>query len=166
MKDKTFVLVCYGRSTISKLISIFTKSKITHVGFKVILEGKVFIAESQKDGFQLKTYENWAKQFKYKYEEYEVPSSYKDVRLNIYDNLSQVPYDFRLFVLRYPRHILSKMFNRKDKLDSVRNEEKRQICSESVAFCLGWGSPESYLPITVSERIILEGWVKTNQTNK
>ena len=116
MKNTT-VLICYGNSTISKLISLFTKSKITHTAFGLDLENNLFVAESQNNGFNLKTFQNWVKQFNYRYEEFEIPVTYKDVDKNIYNHLSQVPYDFRLFVLRYPRHILSKIFGNKNKID-------------------------------------------------
>jgi hypothetical protein len=161
MKNTT-VLICYGNSRISKLISLFTKSKITHTAFGLDLENNFFIAESQNNGFNLKTFQNWVKQFNYRYEEFEIPVTYKDVDKNIYNHLSQVPYDFRLFVLRYPRHILSKIFGNKNKIDSVKNESEREICSESVAHCLGWENPENYLPIDVYNRIMLEGWRKIN----
>jgi hypothetical protein len=160
MKDEVTVLICYGTSTISKLISLFTRSKITHTGFKVVLGGKVFVAESQNNGFQLKTYETWKEQFNYTFEEFEVPEIYQNVELNIYDHLSKVPYDFRLFVFRFPKHIISKIWGNKKKIDAVKNESKREICSESVSHCLGWDNPHTYLPIDVYNRVILENWNK------
>ena len=156
------VLICKGKSFTSKAISLFTGSSVTHTAFKIVINDNIFIAESQKNGFELKTIKTWKEQFKYDYYEFQIPSTYNcdKIEAKIFDKLSNVPYDFRLFILRYPKHILSKIFGNKKRIQSVKNENKREICSESVSNCLGWSFPENYLPVDVYNKIILENWLK------
>jgi hypothetical protein len=160
MKDEITALICYGNSPISKAITLFTQSKITHVAFKVVAGGQVFIADSQSDGFRIRKYSTWLKKYNYKYDEFEIPVTYKNVKQNIYDHIDETPYDYRLFILRYPRHIISKLLGNKDKLEAVKNEDEKEICSESFSHCLEWIDSQGYLPVDCNTKILLEGWKK------
>lgn len=158
---KIYVVTCKGKSLISKAISLFTGSKITHVGFMIEVENLTFICDSQTDGFQIRSLHEWKKKYNYDYTKFEIPSNYKNVKENIFTHLGVTPYDYKLFIVRYPVHIISSLFNkRKDEIKAVKNESNLEICSESVAHCLGWEDPHTYLPIDVYNRIKTENWNK------
>jgi hypothetical protein len=153
------VLCCQGKSLISKAIKFFTGSKITHTGIVLNLDGKIFIAESQKEGFNLIQYDNWKKKFNYDYIAFRPNEEYDKLVIegNIFKKLGTVPYDFNLFIFRYPKKIIKEIFIKKDiDIKSVDNEDKREICSESVANILGWDEPQNYVPIDVYNRCIKE----------
>lgn len=155
------ILHCRGKRLLSKLIAFATHSEFTHTAIVKVEEGEVFIAEMQKNGCELKSYENWQKDYGYKYVATRDNSSdVSYVATRIYRKIGFARYDIALLFLRYPAKLLLSLFlNKEFVLKRKKNEEKRMTCSEFVAYCYGWGDPQNYSPKDVYDKCIKEGHI-------
>ena len=147
------VAFCTGKALLSKLIMKFTGSKWSHTAIFYYQKNVLMVADSQKDGFNAKTFENWKKDYGYKFEVYrssKLPQAF--IELRIMEILGTTPYDFESLFFRHPKKIATIFLNRfrKNKKmpwkDRGNAEDERMYCSESVAYCLNLKSSERLSP--------------------
>lgn len=128
---------CYRRSIIGTLIFLFTKKKmkyspkkITHTGVYLVSWGMPQIADSQKDGFNPRMFPKWLEKFRYGFivTRRPGPIDEKQICRKIMSIAGTTSYDYVSLFIRHPlRLIFGTWKNRK-------NDDKRMVCSESVAF--------------------------------
>jgi hypothetical protein len=155
------ILHCRGKRLLSRLIAFATNSEFTHTAIVKVEEGEVFIAEMQKNGCELKSYENWQKDYGYKYVATRCHNvSNLNISGKIYNKIGFARYDIALLFLRYPVKLLkSLIFNKEFSINRKKNEEMRMTCSEFVAYCYGWSEPQNYSPKDVYDKCIKEGHI-------
>jgi hypothetical protein len=150
------ILHCKGSRITSKLIKLFTNSSITHTAIIVIINGKICVLEMQKNGCELKTFENWKKEFNYKFIATRNPNN-KITDSEILSMSGVKGYDFKSFIIKQPIKIIKSFITRKNIiLKRDKNEDERFICSELIAFLCGWENPQNYTPIDVYNRCLSE----------
>ena len=152
------ILHCSGQSIISKSIKMFIQSQISHTALYIELDGKPFIIDAQKDGVNLRPFDKWIQKYKYKYVS-SSPNWEFDPLEKALSKSGSTGYDFELFVLRYPSKIIKGLFTKKEvELRRVKDENKKMICSEFVAWVLGLDDPQNYTPKDLLKYCIEKGW--------
>ena len=125
------VLHCKGTGILSKMIGLFTHSKITHTALYIEVWGQPFIIDSQKDGTNLRPLIEWTKTFQYRYI---ITRPCFDVNqhnlcIRALSKSGNTRYDFKSLLIRQPIRIITGIFKTK------KNEEENMVCSEFVAWC-------------------------------
>lgn len=140
---------CKGRSALAKSIMFMTKSEFSHSAiFKREADGRLLVADAQKDGFNFRSIENWQKDYGYQFKVTRCIFDRFRIEERIYQLIGTTPYDFESLVIRHPQKIIRQHLNKVRKNDKEpwknrgEKEDNRMCCSEAVAFCLGL--PESY----------------------
>lgn len=160
---------CRGRSFLAKSILFMTRGEFSHSAiFYKKADGKLFVIDAQKDGFQMRSYENWVKDYGYTFK---VTRSHRDrhkIEERIEDLLGTTPYDFESLILRQPVKIIREHLNkiRKNDKEPWKNrgerEHERMYCSEAVAYCLNIPtsyqlSPQELWEYCSKNHLIIEG---------
>ena len=144
--------ICRGKRFLSRAIMFATGSKWSHACLFYWQNGTLMVADSQKDGFNGKTFDNWVKDFDYEFKVLRSNKRSTDIEDKIKSILGTTPYDFESLFFRQPRKIIVMTLNRfraNDKQpwkDRGTGEDDRMYCSESCAFCLGIKSAERMSP--------------------
>lgn len=134
---------CRGRSVLAKSIMFMTQSEFSHSAIFYRSHKGLFVVDAQKDGFQMRSFENWQKDYGYKFK---LTRTFKDthkIEDRIEDLIGTTPYDFESLILRQPVKIIRQHLNkiRKNDKEPWKNrgerENDRMVCSEAVAYCLG-----------------------------
>lgn len=125
------ILHCRNNRLLSKLIRWATKSKWSHTAIYMELNGRPFIIEAQKNGVNIKTFDNWEKQYGYYWEAHrnlemghEVP--FVDRALS---KAGVTGYDFDDLILKHPWRIITGKWKREP------NEEDDMYCSFFAMWC-------------------------------
>lgn len=138
------VINCLPRKTLlSRIISAVTGGAYSHTAIFLVLDGVVFVADSQIIGFTLKTFEEWTAKYGYKYDVYRDPFADEDQDKNTILGFCGIGYDFEGLVFRQPRKYWIRFTNKVRKylgkplksewIDRGDQEEgKRMYCSEVV----------------------------------
>jgi hypothetical protein len=149
------ILHCTGHRITSKLIKLFTRSSITHTAIVVIINGKICVLEMQRNGCELKTFENWQKEFNYKFIATRNPNN-KITDSDILAMSGIKGYDFKSFIIKQPIKIIKSIITGKNiTLKRDKNEDERFICSELIAYLNKWENPQNYTPIDIYNRCIV-----------
>lgn len=142
------VFHCTGKGFFSKSIRIMTASSVSHTAIAIWVGDNLCIADAQKDGFQIRKFENWQIDFGYTFKVTRTRESKLEIRDRILSLVGTSPYDFESLILRQPKKIATTLLNKVRINDKEpwkyrgEKENKRLYCSEAVALCLGL--PESY----------------------
>ena len=133
------ILHCQGNRILSKLISRFTKSKLSHSALIVVLDGIVFVADSQRNGTHLRRYEEWMEKYDYRFFISRLdceltPVQKERITYRVFSTVGFVSYDFKSLFIKQPWYLLTGRWRVKPK----HKEEKRFYCSEFVAFVIGF----------------------------
>lgn len=143
------ILHCSGRGIIAKGIALFTRSSITHSAMIVELNNEICVIEMQKNGCEIKTFDNWIKEYNYTFK----ASRRLDYIPTIEDILNYsgfYGYDFINLIIRQPIKLIRSFISGKGiVLNRVKNEDKRMICSELVASLMKFDNPQNYTPIDI-----------------
>jgi hypothetical protein len=125
------VLHCTGARLISRLIMKFTKSKVSHTAVFVRIWGQPYIIDSQKDGTNVRPYNEWVKKYDYDYIVHRNPLliDEKTFALKAFSKIGVTSYDFESLFLRYPWKILTGKWHYRGE-----RETTRMFCSEYVAW--------------------------------
>lgn len=137
------VLHCRGNRFLSKIIKWFMKSRITHTALVVELNGLLFVVDSQRDGTQLRLFDEWQRKYKYTffisrntcYTGKEGAYYHVD---RVFSSIGFKPYDFASLLIHQPRYIITGKWPTRTK----EREDNRFYCSEFVSYVLG--IPEYY----------------------
>lgn len=124
------VLHCTSNGWLGKIIKKFTKSKINHTALVIEVWGEIFIVDSQKDGTNLRSLDNWNKMFNY---EYKISRPYNfsvDLRNRVVSKIGATPYDFISLILWQPIYILTGKWHGHTRKDA----EDKMYCSEFVSW--------------------------------
>lgn len=130
------VLHCRRNTFIAKCIKLFTKSRFNHTAMVVEIWGVICIIDSQNDGTNIRTFEQWKKKYNYKYEVTTLNLSDQEKREMSKKALSMVgvtKYDFVSLLIWQPMYILFGKWHGKKNASA----NKRMYCSEFVAWVLG-----------------------------
>lgn len=127
------ILHCSSNRLIPRLIKWATKSKYNHTAIYLEIWGQPCIVDSQKNGTNIKTYENWKQEYGYTYVVHRNPSikEHKDEKLMAIRIMSKVgvtSYDFASLLIRQPIRLLFGRWKKKS------NSEEKMYCSEFVAW--------------------------------
>jgi len=133
------VLHCRRKNLLSRLIRFATRSQFSHTAMIVIMNDQIFVADSQADGTNLRTYQNWMNKYQYEFivsREIDLPydemiSALRDDRLK--SIVGVTGYDFLSLFWYQPRYIISGKWRGKRK-DEAKD---RMFCSEFVAYVIG-----------------------------
>jgi hypothetical protein len=143
------ILHCRGNRWISKMIMWFTKSQWSHTAIFAMIEGHPCVIEAQKNGVNVKTFDNWVKEYNYYYEVSRKIGGVKD-RVFLNKALSKAGvtgYDFISLLVRHPWKIITGSWREMSK----HQEDDKMYCSEYVAWChnLGWDYANQMTPADV-----------------
>ena len=145
------VFMCSGQRLVAKLIKKFTKSEFSHAGIYVEVWGKPYIIDSQKDGTNLRPFDEWVKMYNYKYRVFRSSNlvNEKTFAERALSKCGNTAYDFEGLIIRQPWELLTGNY-RKPK------DNEKMYCSEFVAWC--YGVKESY---RMSPQDLYE-WIRKN----
>lgn len=136
------VLVCRGKSWISKAIMKITKGDYSHTALYAETWGQGGVIEAQKNGVNFKLWEVWREKWGYDYIVYRCvkPFEEKELMLKAFSKSGETKYDFFTFFRR--------AFGNRKKRDE-QTETDKMICSEFTAWV--HNLPEAY-DMTPSEQ--------------
>jgi hypothetical protein len=142
------ILHCRGNSWISKTIMWFTNSKVSHSALFISVWGNDYILDSQKDGTNLRPFDEWVKKYNYSFTVTEMNIIDENIfAVKVMSKCGCTSYDFELLVLRHPISIVwGKLTGKEFTPKQKKNEDKRMVCSEFVAWAHGLDNPERYTP--------------------
>ena len=122
---------CYSNSLMSRLIRKATKSKFSHTAIYIEVWGQPYIIDSQKDGTNLRPFDEWQKMFNYKYEVRRSLDTIneKNFSLRALSKVGHTGYDFEGLLIKQPIELITGRYKKKP------NDEERMYCSEFVAWC-------------------------------
>lgn len=134
------VLHCKGHRLLSKAISFFTKSPITHSAVVIECWGQIYVVDAQKNGVNPKPLKAWLEE--YKYDIYVSrpkigPKDPKTFSIKAFSKVGLIGYDFESLLWKFPISILTGKWGK----DKDPNEDK-MVCSEYVAWL--WQIERSY----------------------
>lgn len=132
------ILHCTGDRLISRLIMKFTKSKFSHSAIFVEIWGQPFVIDAQKDGVNLRPWNEWMNKYNYKIVANRSTRDYNEKSLakRAMTKIGHTGYDFESLIFKQPIELLTgKWFVKK-------NEQERMYCSEFVAWV--YGAERSY----------------------
>lgn len=126
------VLHCKRKSLLSRLISFFTKSKVTHTALVIEIWGDLYIIDAQRNGVNLKPLSEWINHYKYEYTvsrpRFKIPQQeFNDRAMNF---IGFPNYDFKGLLLIQPIYILTGKW-----LGKHTYNDKRFYCSDYVGYC-------------------------------
>jgi hypothetical protein len=148
------ILHCGRKSLMSSIIRRVTKSsRISHTALVLILEGQLFIVDSQWDGTRIRTYENWEQKWNYRY----IVTRGLPFRHNPSIILKEIsehinkPYGYWALV----KHLI---YSWTGKWISSKDENKHLICSEFVALIAKMPNSHKATPIKLYNYVMEEGY--------
>lgn len=142
------ILHCTGKGWLSKTIMWFTNSKVSHTALFISVWGNDYILDSQKDGTNLRPFDEWVKEYNYLYTVTSMNVSNEKVfATRVMKKCGVTSYDFELLVLRHPISIIwSKITGKEFVPKQKKDESKKMVCSEFVAWAHNLPNPERFTP--------------------
>ncbi|MEY2869856.1 MAG: hypothetical protein RIR01_2358 [Bacteroidota bacterium] len=126
------ILHCSGNRLISKLIKLFTKSKVSHTALYIEIWGQPYIIDAQKDGVNVRPFEEWQKKYKYFYIINRNPLLTKEdgevISKRALSKVGHTAYDLESLLIRQPWKLLTGNWK------EAGNKEEKMYCSEFVAW--------------------------------
>ena len=126
------ILHCTGTRLISKLIKKFTKSEFSHTALYLEIWGQPYVIDAQKDGVNVRPFEEWVKKYNYSYtisrSESLNDDQIKEICKRALSKTGHTAYDIESLILRQPWKLLT------GKWKEVGNTEEKMYCSEFVAW--------------------------------
>lgn len=119
------VLHCRNNRLISRLIRLATKSKWSHTAIYMEVYGVPCIIEAQSNGVNIKTFENWEKEYGYYWEAHRNLNLGNETafRYRVMDKAGVTGYDFDDLLIKHPWRILTGKWRREP------NEDEDMYCS-------------------------------------
>lgn len=128
------ILVCSSNGWLGKQIKRFTKSTTNHTALVINVSGVLMVIDSQKNGTNPKTFENWLSKYAYDYKVFRYHYGNADwgreIRKRALSKSGVTGYDFASLLLWQPWYLLTGKWKGRTK----EQAEKRMYCSEFVAW--------------------------------
>ena len=167
MVAETFdVFFCFRDTELSKGIRIMTNSEFSHTAYVKWENGKLYVADAQKDGFTLKEFAEWKQKYGYDFVALRHPSITSDFINKGLIRESKIlgkKYDFVSTFIRKPRNIIVRVLNnftRKQRPEWKQlegTELNRLFCSEATAYVMQLDNID-LTPQEVFNALTLQGW--------
>lgn len=124
------ILICKGKSWISRMIMKFTKGTWSHSALYATVWGASGVIEAQKNGVNHKLWGVWRWKWDYDYVVFRNIHEFneKELMLKAFSKCGETKYDFKTFILRIP----FRLFGGKNK--ERKNEDRKMICSEFTSW--------------------------------
>lgn len=128
-----YILHCYRKTILSRLIRLFTKSIYSHTAVLFEWYGVLYVIDAQKDGVKIRTFEDWTRKYGYGYDAHELTSDKYDItdivsRLRSKDGKTK--YDVVSLVFRQPLELIT------DAWLEANDPYDKMYCSELVAWAM------------------------------
>jgi hypothetical protein len=143
------ILHCRGRRLISKAIMWATKSNVSHTALFVRLYGLPYVIDSQKDGTNLRPFDEWMEMYNY-YFEISRPVKIENQGEFIKRALSKTgntAYDLEGLLIRQPWKLITGKWKHKP----GKNQDEKMYCSEYVAWVYNFPNHNTLSPREVKE---------------
>jgi hypothetical protein len=153
------ILICSGKSTLSKTIMNATKSNFSHTAQIIILNGIPYVFDAQKNGVCLRTIGYWKHTYQYEiitFRPTRLIENYEQFMLGF----AGVPYDKKGLIVGLFKSLLINLFKRKDMNDKFRNNGLFW-CSE-LTMKPYVENPEDYTPQKVFDYCVQQNFEKIN----
>lgn len=150
------ILFCSGKKLLSKLIRLFTKSEWSHTALFIEIWGQPYIIDAQKNGINVKEFNEWVKEYGYKYEVRRSPKLIDEhtFSLKAMSKSGVTLYDFESLIIRQPLYLITRKWEEK------KSEDERMYCSEYVAWCHDVPEWFSMSPQDLYEYCLINKWDK------
>jgi hypothetical protein len=139
------VLHCRGKHVLAKAIMFLTKGKFSHTAFFIRIKGLPFIVDAQKDGFNIRSLDQWLLKYNYYFEVTRKDglsvATKKEMERKTFEKVGMTAYDFESLLWRMPRKIITGKWK-----DKGEKEDDRMVCSEGAAYVYGYEDPEKLSP--------------------
>jgi len=141
------VLVCRGKSIISKLIMFFTRGEFSHTALFVSVWDQPGVIEAQKNGVNFKMWDVWKKKWNYDFVVFRYAGPFDDhaLMMRAFNECGETKYDFYTFFRRI-------FGERKSRGEAYEN--KKRICSEFTGFV--WQMPHYFQMTPFSQYVFLK----------
>jgi len=119
------ILHCRNNRWLSKLIRWATRSSWSHTAIYIEINGRPFIIEAQKNGVNIKTFDNWEKQYGYYWEAHRNLAMPPE-RVFFDRAISKAGvtgYDFDDLIIKHPWRLITGKWKREP------NEDEDMYCS-------------------------------------
>lgn len=152
------IFVCKRDTFISRAIRWMTKSTWSHTASFAVIEGFDCIIEAQRNGVNIKTYDNWVKEYGYIFEVYRNPDMGSE-RAFVNRSLQKAGvtgYDLISFLIRHPWKIITGSWRKMP----IEEEAEEMVCSEFNSWqhrIKGWWQTT---PDELHKYMVENGWKK------
>ena len=93
---------CRSNGILGRAIRLFTRSHVNHTAMFIEIWGKIFVIESQKNGTNLKPFQEWVKKYNYTYEISRPLEYTAETKERAMQKICTTGYDFRSLFLVHP----------------------------------------------------------------
>lgn len=124
------ILHCKNQGIISRLIRFFTSSEISHSALYLEIWGKPYVIDAQKDGVNVRPFEEWQKEYKYEIlvTRFHKTIDEKELAIRALSMVGHTAYDFKGLLVKHPLNLITGKYKKeKDPADKM-------YCSEYVAW--------------------------------
>jgi hypothetical protein len=123
------ILHCRGHRWLSRSIMWATKADVSHTAIYVEVWGQPCIIDSQKDGTNIRPFEEWVKEYNYHFTiSRKIGLNETELAKKALTKVGFTGYDFEGLLIRQPLKLLFGTWRNK------KNESERMFCSEFVAW--------------------------------
>lgn len=158
------ILHCSSNGFIGRSIKWATKSPINHSALFIEVWGKPYIIDSQKDGTNLRPFDEWVKKYEYKYivhRDITLSDEHKrNLSIKALSKSGNTAYDFAGLLIRQPIRLITGKWKYKGK-----KETDRMYCSEFVSWVHNISSSYRMTPKDLYIYCLSEGYFKQKYTN-
>jgi len=140
------ILICSSNGILGRMIKLATRSTVNHVAMVIDVSGVKMVIDSQSNGTNVKTFENWKKEYGYKYVAYRykqaTPEWGKKIRAKALSKTGVTGYDFASLIIYQPLYLIT------GKWIGLKEEKagNRMYCSEFVAWVFDFPRWWTYSP--------------------
>lgn len=124
------ILHCTRKTLLSWIIKKLTRSQFSHTALFLRIEGIDFIIDAQKDGVNLRSFEQWMEKYKYKFL-ISRPLKHKEaeIKSRAFSKIGVTAYDFQGLLIKSPLKLITGRWRK------TKKEYDKMFCSEFVAWC-------------------------------
>lgn len=132
------ILHCRSYGLLGTLIRKFTKSEFNHSAIFIEVWGQPYIMDAQKDGTNLRPFEEWKRVYDYDYIVHRKELSElrkRDLAKRALSKSGHTGYDFISLIIKHPIQLITGKWKYKGD-----RETEKMFCSEFVSWCHEIGS--------------------------